>query len=389
MKRQENSQSPSGKPAKKKQRSSYVLPFRSNSNSGSDGKVSALFNAPTGSLFGRPAPTNQQEVTASPLPLFGGATATPSVANLNSVFQFSQPASANQQSETAGFLFGTAAVAPTDGTQPSLPTGLAIEPNTAARPGLFGTADQNTQASLPTLSSNLGDQENDPAGEKEVKVSEHGKPIKQESGSENTGDKLRPSSKPIANSSNVEMLDPRGDLTITAGRERVMFRVCSRALARSSPAWAAMLFGPFSEGRGQQGTADWRVELPDDDPKALRIVLGAIHWGHDRTPVVLQQETLFSLTVLCDKYDLLALFKLFWKGWVEKLDAASKTREGFVHRLWIAYALGYQKHYRTALGELICRITTLPGEDGLFLEGCDSENLCDDVHFQALGETGT
>ena len=202
------------------------------------------------------------------------------------------------------------------------------------------------------------------------------------------GDKSHPDSKPVAASGTVEIFDPRGDVTIIAGPEQVTFRVCSRALARSSPAWAAMLFGPFSEGQGQQRTADWRVELPDDDPEALRIVLNVAHCRTDRVPEVLLQEAMFKLTVLCDKYDLVALLKPYWKDWVGKLGAAPCTRSGFVHRLWIAHTLGYQEHYQTALAELMFVVKTMDGKTGLFLEGCDQENLCDDLHLQALGATG-
>jgi hypothetical protein len=65
-------------------------------------------------------------------------------------------------------------------------------------------------------------------------------------------------------SGGVEVFDPRGDLTLVAGADRVVFRVCSRSLARSSPVWDATLYGPFAEGKGQQQEeCGWEILLPD------------------------------------------------------------------------------------------------------------------------------
>jgi hypothetical protein len=84
----------------------------------------------------------------------------------------------------------------------------------------------------------------------------------------------------------AEVLDPRGDLTLLVGQEgKVGFLVCSRALARSSPYWENMLYGPFEEGKDQQrdGTR-WTVDLPEDNPDALRVCLRAVHCKFDIIP---------------------------------------------------------------------------------------------------------
>jgi hypothetical protein len=149
-----------------------------------------------------------------------------------------------------------------------------------------------------------------------------------------------------------------------------------------------MLYGPFSEGKDQQNTDNWTITLPEDNPDALRILLKAVHSQSDTIPKVLSEDDLFHLALLCDKYDMVGLFKSFWNDWVSKLGVAPRTPSGFVHRLWIGYTLGYLSYYKTTLTELMGLCKPLEGKTGLFLEGYDEDNLCENIHLQALGIVG-
>jgi hypothetical protein len=199
---------------------------------------------------------------------------------------------------------------------------------------------------------------------------------------------LQTGSKPNVLPAAAEVFDRRGDLQLIAGQEQVTFRVCSRSLARSSPVWDTMLYGPFTEGKDQQNTDNWTITLPEDNPDALRILMKAVHSQSDTIPKVLSEDDLFHLALLCDKYDMVGLFKSFWNDWVSKLGVAPRTPSGFVHRLWIGYTLGYRSYYKITLTELMGLCKPLEGKTGLFLEGYDEENLCENIHLQALGIVG-
>lgn len=76
------------------------------------------------------------------------------------------------------------------------------------------------------------------------------------------------------------IMDKEGDLFLIVGKELdqpKVFRVHSHSMSRASCVFKAMLYGPFVESKGRQGTEDWKVELPEDDPVAFEILLRIIH----------------------------------------------------------------------------------------------------------------
>lgn len=97
-------------------------------------------------------------------------------------------------------------------------------------------------------------------------------------------------------------------------------RVCSRALARSSPVWEAMLYEPFREGRAQQKGDDWNVELPGNHPDAIRIVLQV---NLDKIDEIDEStlrddhslEVWFHTVAAANKYNMLAKMRGVWYRW--------------------------------------------------------------------------
>lgn len=111
-------------------------------------------------------------------------------------------------------------------------------------------------------------------------------------------------------------IDPRGDLTLVVGEEdKAHFLVCSRAVARASPAFGAMLYGQFKEGKPLDPSASWTVTLPDDDPEAIKIVLHIIHAQFKLVPTKVHGHLFYKLYILADKYlmtDILLPFANLW-----------------------------------------------------------------------------
>lgn len=75
------------------------------------------------------------------------------------------------------------------------------------------------------------------------------------------------------------VMDPVGDLILRVGSNSNFsiknFKVCSSSLRRASPVQKKMLFGPGRES--QRDPSGWLVELPDDDPAAMHVLLDIIH----------------------------------------------------------------------------------------------------------------
>jgi hypothetical protein len=198
---------------------------------------------------------------------------------------------------------------------------------------------------------------------------------------------IESNTKPNPSPRPAEVLDPHGDLRLIVGKEEVVFRVCSRALARSSRVWNTMLYGSYGEGKGQQTGTDWAVPLPEDDPEGLRVVLLAIHGRFPDLPTLLDRPTLFRVVVICDKYDMVEFLRPFWAGWLGKLPYPHLDPETVIHHLWIAHKLGDRDAYRCMLKRLL--VGSVTGKEHhnktkIFLRGFESFDLDADVHLQSL-----
>lgn len=121
-------------------------------------------------------------------------------------------------------------------------------------------------------------------------------------------------SNPSPAPSAVNVLDPHGDLRLVVGDSKTVFQVCSRALARSSSVWEAMLYGPLSEGKTQQKGNDWEIALPEDLPEPFEMLLCAVHSNFDVLPKKLSGSAIVDILVLSDKHDMIRSLKPCWSS---------------------------------------------------------------------------
>ncbi|KAK3902861.1 hypothetical protein C8A05DRAFT_15134 [Staphylotrichum tortipilum] len=113
-------------------------------------------------------------------------------------------------------------------------------------------------------------------------------------------------------------LDPDGDLLLRVGTKLLypkprVFKVCSAALRRASPVWKAMLFGPFTEAKPAHG--DWIVELPEDDPDTLMVLLGLLHGVFEVVPPTVSLTVLYGVLIVADKYAMVHLLRPVVNAW--------------------------------------------------------------------------
>ncbi|KAK7450409.1 hypothetical protein Landi51_05480 [Colletotrichum acutatum] len=138
--------------------------------------------------------------------------------------------------------------------------------------------------------------------------------------------------------------DDRGDLTLRVGSledggaDVFEFVVCSRALARASPVFRAMLFGGFSESKPEGDT--WIVKLPEDRPAPFFILLNIIHGRFRAVPQKLKLDELYQLLVVTNKYDMLSVIFQWAPSWFEPFKTLEASIEGNERLLWIAWELG-------------------------------------------------
>jgi hypothetical protein len=124
------------------------------------------------------------------------------------------------------------------------------------------------------------------------------------------------------------VMDPDGDLLLRVGAElpgvqTTDFRVCSAAMRRASQVWKSMLFGPWSEAKPKKGT--WVVNLPEDNPTALLVILTIIHGRFSDVPRGMWLPQLYDVLIALDKYDLMGLIQPWYKYWACVASNPPKT----------------------------------------------------------------
>ncbi|KAK4040959.1 hypothetical protein C8A01DRAFT_35015 [Parachaetomium inaequale] len=179
---------------------------------------------------------------------------------------------------------------------------------------------------------------------------------------------MSPAATTTPDSCPVEVVDRHGDLKLIVRKDnsKLAFQVCSRALARSSPVWDTMLYGPFSEGKDQQNGNDWEIALPEDDADALRIVLFIVHYNFKALPKTVSFDLFFQLTALSDNI----------------------LPQRLVQRLWISHKLGDERGFYQAMTLLITR-AAMDVDGRLFIN--DSGNKCyldSDKYLRSLDIVG-
>lgn len=163
-------------------------------------------------------------------------------------------------------------------------------------------------------------------------------------------------------------LDKDGDLIFIVGEEvdnPKCFRVDAQAMARASPVFKTMLFGPFIEGKDQNKAGTWFVNLPVDEPDAFEIILRIIHakFDHNIFSYTGKKPNLSLSYHLCaqtEKYlmtSILLPFARKWFAYPKQLSCERNLRkkDGFdqdehLHRLLVSITVGDSAMFWKCLG---------------------------------------
>lgn len=161
------------------------------------------------------------------------------------------------------------------------------------------------------------------------------------------------------------VFDEPGELLLVVGAEHVdepeVFSVCPKALSRLSKVFAKMLNGGFAESRPGDEQEGWEIELPEDKPESLRVLMDIMHGRVHEVPKKMELTDLWDVIIAADKYDVLYLLRPW--GW----DEAVKDQTDNLLLLGVAwyfknYGLFSQMMVRIAEncfcqdGEIYCRL---------------------------------
>lgn len=155
----------------------------------------------------------------------------------------------------------------------------------------------------------------------------------------------------MASSEPIEF-DKHGDLRLQVGSDetqpKIIFTVCSRALARVSPVFDRMLYGNFIEAKTSTSkeSDEWVVKLPEEKPVPLSIFLYISHGHYHRVPSSLPIDELYDLTTLTHYYDSTRMLAPWIKSWVSSVEEdARESTTSMTKALWICWELGAKSSF--------------------------------------------
>lgn len=137
---------------------------------------------------------------------------------------------------------------------------------------------------------------------------------------------------------------PYGDLILEVDSPvgLARFKVVSAVLCLASPVFRAML-GPDSNFKeacelrdAEASTEPYVIPLEDTDPRALAVILNAIHLRNDYVPQSISFANLYELAVICDKYDCAAAVTLWVFIWIKSWKDLA-LQPGYEKWLFIAW----------------------------------------------------
>ncbi|KAF8436196.1 hypothetical protein BDZ91DRAFT_310257 [Kalaharituber pfeilii] len=168
-------------------------------------------------------------------------------------------------------------------------------------------------------------------------------------------------------------IDPEGDITLAVPhtlegstiKAIAYFRVNSQILCIASPVFRAMLsktssFKEATSLANRDPKSDpTEVQLLDDNPKALAIILRAIHLQSDWVPDSLTTEQLYQVAVVCDKYDMRQSLEHWLRNWIPQRESEASTNP---HKwLFISIAFARKQILRDVSRSIILSYTPARG----------------------------
>jgi hypothetical protein len=162
--------------------------------------------------------------------------------------------------------------------------------------------------------------------------------------------------------------DQDGDLRLKVGarshpEEQLEFVVCSKTLSRASRPFKKMLYGNFRESmKATTTSSEWVVELPEDDPVGLKVLLHIIHSEYELVPPAVDIIQLYRILVVSGKYDMSHVVRPWVDDWsrpiIEDFDFVRKPQSDIL--IGIAWELGANATFKKLVTDMCfkCKVNS-------------------------------
>lgn len=191
-------------------------------------------------------------------------------------------------------------------------------------------------------------------------------------------DPINMANEPTTLSSQTIVLEDVGDcVRLVIGKEKQAVKVSRAVLMVLSPVLRAMVSGPYREGSSDNR----EIKLPEDDPKALLLVLRIGHFKTKALPKDISFQELYQLAIVCDKYDTVSVVRPYFDKWAEVYTALVEE-PGYEEWMLIAWTFGMKDVYLKITN---CLLLNLSLENSSLNRG--ERALADILHVGAEGKS--
>jgi hypothetical protein len=166
-------------------------------------------------------------------------------------------------------------------------------------------------------------------------------------------------------------IDPSGDVTLNLvasndedGSISTTARVSSKCLSLGSPVFAAMLRpdASFLEGSRLEQTGSTEITLVGDNPEAMLIVLRALHYRSREMPDAINEDELYNLALVVNKYDCFQPLFPWIRLWVSPHRTTVTDNLTYPKWLYISWVFEESETFKKVTKKLITETKLDDGE---------------------------
>jgi hypothetical protein len=130
-----------------------------------------------------------------------------------------------------------------------------------------------------------------------------------------------------------------------------------------------MFSASFSEGQRLLVEECPVVELGDDDPKLMGLMLRVLHYQGSPKDYVMEAETLARLSIHCDKYDCTRALGPWVPTWLRNVGRKDDSAYALGFQILAAYTFGHSLEFRNKSRTATLQLTLS------FVEAWEEERL--------------
>ncbi|CAK7269628.1 hypothetical protein SEPCBS119000_003667 [Sporothrix epigloea] len=127
------------------------------------------------------------------------------------------------------------------------------------------------------------------------------------------------SATPIANDQDAQAttcIAASGDVVLVVGPSGKKLKVHSLFVVNASPVFNAILGPNFAEGQQLRKSGLAEVILPEDNAKAMEMIMNVVHGLNDKVPELLDPDELVEVAITAEKYDCIGALAFAIRSWL-------------------------------------------------------------------------